>query len=534
MSDTEPDMVLAARLKDLAGTGRKIVRLEGRQIVLFLSGDQIFACNNRCPHEGYPLAEGSLSETSSGCTLTCNWHNWKFDLASGKTLLGGDDLRVYPTELRGEEIWIDISDPPAEHGRAQALHRLMAASHRFEYDRMARELARFIRLGGDPLDAIRHALEVASPRFEFGMTHAHPAAAEWLRLRETHPVSASGETELFVPLLEILAHLSWDTLRENEFPYPEGTAAFDADRLAAAIEEENEERAISLVRTALKTGADFKTLRPALARAALAHYADFGHSAIYVQKAGTLIDRLGENTAPAILFPLIRSLVLATREDLIPEFRFYGDALTRWDGKGEECPSPEDLRSASIRHALDTTVKASALPPQRLHAVLLEAAMWQFLHFDANRQEQTRNAVSDNVGWLDFTHMLTFAHAVRELCGAQPDLWPQGLLQIACFIGRNAAYTDGAQEVSGWSVEDPAAFFEDELIGMLDHGRTEPIVSAHLLKTLMAARDEWLEDPDGAHVPLMLAAVNRFLHSPLKRRHALRSAHQALDFVADE
>ena len=32
-------------------------------------------------------------------------------------------------------------------------------------------------------------------------------------------------------------------------------------------------------------------------------------------------------------------------------------------------------------------------------------------------------------------------------------------------------------------------------------------------------------------VPVLLAAVNRFLGSPLKRRHSLRSAKQALDFV---
>jgi len=35
-------------------------------------------------------------------------------------------------------------------------------------------------------------------------------------------------------------------------------------------------------------------------------------------------------------------------------------------------------------------------------------------------------------------------------------------------------------------------------------------------------------------VPTLAAALNRFLLSPLKRRHALRSARQALAFVALE
>jgi hypothetical protein len=35
-------------------------------------------------------------------------------------------------------------------------------------------------------------------------------------------------------------------------------------------------------------------------------------------------------------------------------------------------------------------------------------------------------------------------------------------------------------------------------------------------------------------VPTLLAAVNRFLHEPLRRKHPLRSARQAMDFVAAE
>ena len=95
----------AIELDELKAKGRAVVRLAGKQVALFDQSDRIFACNNRCPHEGYPLREGTLDE---GGVLTCNWHNWKFDLACGANLLGGDRLRVYPTELRKGEIWIDL------------------------------------------------------------------------------------------------------------------------------------------------------------------------------------------------------------------------------------------------------------------------------------------------------------------------------------------------------------------------------------------------------------------------------------------
>ena len=52
-----------------------------RQIVIFLVEDKVFAIDNRCPHEGYPLKEGTIDDKD--CVLTCQWHNWKFDLENG-------------------------------------------------------------------------------------------------------------------------------------------------------------------------------------------------------------------------------------------------------------------------------------------------------------------------------------------------------------------------------------------------------------------------------------------------------------------
>ncbi len=64
---------MAIEMGELKAKGRAVVRLAGKQVALFTQSDRIFACNNRCPHEGYPLREGTLDE---GGVLTCNWHNW--------------------------------------------------------------------------------------------------------------------------------------------------------------------------------------------------------------------------------------------------------------------------------------------------------------------------------------------------------------------------------------------------------------------------------------------------------------------------
>ena len=43
--------------------GRHLFKTNGKQIAVFAGEAGVFACNNRCPHEGYPLNVASLSGT---------------------------------------------------------------------------------------------------------------------------------------------------------------------------------------------------------------------------------------------------------------------------------------------------------------------------------------------------------------------------------------------------------------------------------------------------------------------------------------
>ena len=78
------------------------------QLCVMNTDDGFHAVDNRCPHEGYPLASGDLK----GCVLTCAWHNWKFDARSGECTLGGEDVRVYPTRIGDDgTLEVDLADP---------------------------------------------------------------------------------------------------------------------------------------------------------------------------------------------------------------------------------------------------------------------------------------------------------------------------------------------------------------------------------------------------------------------------------------
>jgi hypothetical protein len=142
--------------------------------------------------------------------------------------------------------------------------------------------------------------------------------------------------------------------------------------------------------------------------------------------------------------------------------------------------------------------------------------------------------VGDNVGWLDFTHAITFANAARLQCSRFPELWPAALLQMACFVGRNAGFTDGAIRLEDWRVPDRARFEAACVARITDHAQPLYIHSVHLLKTFLAAREEIDAGLPDDHAEIVLAAVNRFFNAPIKTKHARRTAQQALGFVARE
>src|SRR5205807_1583601 len=128
--------------------------------------------------------------------------------------------------------------------------------------------------------------------------------------------------------------------------------------------------------------------------------------------------------------------------------------------------------------------------------------------------------------------------ALRQQCSREPHLWPQGLLQLAMFVGRNSGYLDpgmaAQMAIREWGVTDEAAFHERAIAAIVDHGIGLPIFPAHWLKTWSAVREEVAAGlPDGAR-SAMLGAVNRLLAVRFKQRHALRTARQALGFVERE
>lgn len=537
-----PTWTRAIEVDRLRASGRATVRLGAKQLALFLHAGAVHACNNRCPHEGYPLVEGTLDD---GCVLTCHWHNWKFDLRSGANHYGGDSLRIYPVKVDSAGVvWVDVRDPPAGERVRQALSQLDDAMADHDAPRIARELARLERAGAPPELALQRAIVRSHDRFRYGMTHAWAGAEAWLRLRD----ALADPVARLACAVEPLAHIAYDTLREPAWPFPPSPppARWDAPAFLAAVEGQDEAGAASLLLGALDQGLGVDVLEPTVAAAALAHYNDFGHALIYLGHVEGLLRRLGAEVARPLLLGWLRMLVYATREDLLPDFRHYAPALAQWPSRSDGAAAGREASALEVdafvgrgvRDTLAATAAAAHRPPLEVHDALLRAAALNLLRFDERIERRTDGPVGENVGWLDFSHALTFGHAVRLHCTRTPALWPQGLLQMALFAGRNTPWLgddDPAEPaLQRWAVADAAAFDAQCIERILDHGLAQYIFPVHLLKTWMAVRDEIALGVEAETAAAMRAAVHRLFSARFKQRHLLRTARQAAGFVARE
>jgi 3-phenylpropionate/trans-cinnamate dioxygenase ferredoxin subunit len=114
------NFVEAGKTSEFKDGTKKRLLLQGHEILLARVGDKYYATENRCPHLGGDLSEGSLE----GTVVTCPRHSSQFDLrdgkvvrwlkgtgllsAVGKTIKSPKPLRTYNVRTEGDTILIEI------------------------------------------------------------------------------------------------------------------------------------------------------------------------------------------------------------------------------------------------------------------------------------------------------------------------------------------------------------------------------------------------------------------------------------------
>ena len=93
----------------------KSVTAGTRNVCLVRFRGQYAAMDNRCPHQGGPLGEGSIEVGVEGrCWIRCPWHGWDFDPLTGASPGGHEDAgqTLYPVEIRDGEVFVGLEPEP--------------------------------------------------------------------------------------------------------------------------------------------------------------------------------------------------------------------------------------------------------------------------------------------------------------------------------------------------------------------------------------------------------------------------------------
>ena len=117
----ENDEVVEGRVKSAtAGT---------QSVALVHFKGEYAAMDNKCPHQGGPLGEGSIEKgIDDQCWLRCPWHGWDFDPLTGKPPGGHEDTgqEMFDVDVRDDGIYVGVPAlPPRERTIADVMAETM-------------------------------------------------------------------------------------------------------------------------------------------------------------------------------------------------------------------------------------------------------------------------------------------------------------------------------------------------------------------------------------------------------------------------
>lgn len=563
---TKPQWQASLPLTELASDSLTVWKHEGRAYVIARTAeDEFHVLDNRCPHEGYPLSSGDLK----GTALTCCWHNWKFDVRSGACTLGEEGVRRFETRVRNGQLEVDLAEPDPKLSWPWLLESFDEGLFEHQVARGARDGVRLLKAGFEAPRLLARIALYDARHAEYGSTHTLAVAADCGRyLRRYRGVDAM---HAIAPAMDMCGEANRRLpARERHPAIPAGQAA----DLRQAVEEEDAPRALGILRGAFEEGRNRQELETWLFAVLSDHFLDFGHQLIYLIKAQELLDLAGDEHADEIYEGLLYGILLGTREDTLPYMSGYSRRFEAraanleelWRGAGQaKAFDPRPLRDAALDGSLDEAFERlmlaleSGAELKEIAGALVAAAAHRLARFDVPLDSDPM--VSET--WLWATHRLTFASAVRNAVQRfeQPDAI-RFLLQALAFVhsGRGMdAPPERRVKVEPRSMDVSAILQaivnKDRQLALngslaalaipeserelrlaledlvLQDGPVRPIVVVHLIKTLLAAFEEF--DAMGDHEDRVwpVLAMVRLLASPVQERRVHEQVTRSIRWV---
>jgi metal-sulfur cluster biosynthetic enzyme/nitrite reductase/ring-hydroxylating ferredoxin subunit len=137
----------AAAIDEIPPGGRKSIFVDDTPALLIRIGEDYFAIEDVCSHDGQPLTDGPVQAGQ----ITCPRHGARFDLRTGKPMCmpATAPIAVYAVEKRTDGIYVGTMDATAEF---EALGSIPAAATAPGSSTSASAVVREAQANGDDLD----------------------------------------------------------------------------------------------------------------------------------------------------------------------------------------------------------------------------------------------------------------------------------------------------------------------------------------------------------------------------------------------
>jgi len=100
-------MYFAAKITDVPDWGKKLVTVNGVEILLVNVKGTVFAMEPECPHQGAPLSGALIKDADH---ITCQRHGYRFNLSTGACENFPDyTLKVYPVRVEEDDVLVDLA-----------------------------------------------------------------------------------------------------------------------------------------------------------------------------------------------------------------------------------------------------------------------------------------------------------------------------------------------------------------------------------------------------------------------------------------
>lgn len=326
--------VTVGTVADLEAKGFLTGKAGNVPLVVFRHDATAYAIDDRCPHMGFPLHQGTVE---SGM-VTCHWHHARFDLASGGTLdPWADDVRAYPVELDGDDVVVTVEPPtdriPYLEGRiVEGLEQGLTLV-------TAKAVLGLLESGVSPDDIVRLGVR-------FGTTYRAEGWGAGLTVLTAmaNLLPQLRPEDRALALVHGLAFLSSDTRNHApRFPLgPLGGGQTEPDRLIGWYRRFIDTRSSDAAERALATAianAGVDVAGRALVAAATDHvFLDEGHVIDFTNKAFEALGHVGPSSASVVLPTLVRMTARATRHEEQGAWRHPHDLASMVDLASERLP----------------------------------------------------------------------------------------------------------------------------------------------------------------------------------------------------